>query len=466
MFKKILGSSSKDDKKRRSLGFSHKSKTSQDIQKENDQNILMMNLFKQNIAYFTKPSKPLMECPSIVGFKTMNKTMITKKDLVFAFCDENIFEGSIKIDCWSSLKMPIDKYKPGNPTLSLVPPEIEKDGYSIEINASSVDRVTDLHQMVIVDNDTEFPYYKQFFYRNPGVKHYLSKEDLVVVSIQKFKESSRCILRDKKGVVRCLIGKEEGDKPEKYDKFFKDSKNVICLENFPHIDDSLLNMETKQLITHYKIGVIYVKPNQTDENAIFRNQPNECSPAFWKFMDLIGSKIELNGWEGYRGGLDVKTGTTGTHSYISRANGFDLMFHVAPLLPLLKDDEQGLERKRHVGNDVVVLIFKEQADENDLFDPRILTSHFNSIYIVVTPENTSSFNYRYKICLAAKSEINPFPPYIEDDSWNFHDDNFKDLVLRKCINGERQAMFSPTFRLNYRRTIQILLKDILDAYYK
>ena len=92
MFKKILGSSK--DGKRKSLGFSHKQKTSQDKQKENDQNILMMNLFKQNISYFTKPSKPLMECPSIVGFKTMNKTMITKKDLVFAFCDENIFVSS------------------------------------------------------------------------------------------------------------------------------------------------------------------------------------------------------------------------------------------------------------------------------------------------------------------------------------------------------------------------------------
>ena len=464
MFKKLLGSNK--DPKRKSLGFSHKSKTTQDIQKENDQNILMMNLFKQNIAYFTKPSKPVMECPSIVGFKTMNKSMITKKDLVFAFCDENIFEGSIKIDCWSSLKMPVDKYIPGTTIQTLVPVEIEKDGYSIEANITSIDRITDLYQMVIVDNDSEFPYYKQFFHGRSNIKHYLSKEDLVVVSVQKFKESSRCILRDKKGVVRCLIGKDEGKEVEKYDKFFKEPKNVICLENNPQIDNALLEMEVKQLITHYKIGVIYVKPNQHDENEIFRNQPNECSPAFWKFMDLIGNKIELQGWEGYRGGLDVKTGTTGTHSYISRANGFDLMFHVAPLLPLLENDEQGLERKRHVGNDVVVLIFKEQEDENDTFDPRILTSHFNSIYIVVTPEKRTEDNSRYKICMAAKSEINPFPPYIEDDSWNFHDDNFKDLVLRKCINGERQAMFSPTFRLNYRRTIQILLKDILDAYYK
>ena len=79
------------------------------------------------------------------------------------------------------------------------------------------------------------------------------------------------------------------------------------------------------------------------------------------------------------------------------ANGFDLMFHVAPLLPLLENDEQGLERKRHVGNDVVVLIFKEQEDEEDTFDPRILTSHFNSIYIVVSPEKTSADNSRYKI---------------------------------------------------------------------
>ena len=35
------------------------------------------------------------------------------------------------------------------------------------------------------------------------------------------------------------------------------------------------------------------------------------------------------------------------------------MYHVAPLLPFYEKDAQQLERKRHVGNDVVNVIFVE-----------------------------------------------------------------------------------------------------------
>jgi RAP1 GTPase activating protein 1 len=53
------------------------------------------------------------------------------------------------------------------------------------------------------------------------------------------------------------------------------------------------------------------------------------------------------------------------------------MFHVATMLPLdQKDQEQPiLERKRHIGNDVIVLIFKEG---NTPIDPStIFRSQFN-----------------------------------------------------------------------------------------
>ena len=60
------------------------------------------------------------------------------------------------------------------------------------------------------------------------------------------------------------------------------------------------------------------------------------------------------------------------------------MFHVATMLPFQEKDAQKVERKRHIGNDVVVLIFKDRTDENDHFDPTILTSHFNSTLLVYT----------------------------------------------------------------------------------
>lgn len=50
------------------------------------------------------------------------------------------------------------------------------------------------------------------------------------------------------------------------------------------------------------------------------------------------------------------------------------MFHVSTLIPFYPKDEQQVERKRHLGNDVVLIIFKEG---NEPVDPRLIYSQFN-----------------------------------------------------------------------------------------
>lgn len=50
------------------------------------------------------------------------------------------------------------------------------------------------------------------------------------------------------------------------------------------------------------------------------------------------------------------------------------MFHVSTMLPFQEMDSQRVERKRHLGNDVVLIIFQ---DGKSPFDPRIIRSHFN-----------------------------------------------------------------------------------------
>ena len=71
------------------------------------------------------------------------------------------------------------------------------------------------------------------------------------------------------------------------------------------------------------------------------------------------------------------------------------MFHVSTMIPANEDDEIQVERKRHLGNDVVVIIFKEG---NQPFSPKIIRSHFNCVFIVVQklavpsfPETTDTF---------------------------------------------------------------------------
>ena len=64
------------------------------------------------------------------------------------------------------------------------------------------------------------------------------------------------------------------------------------------------------------------------------------------------------------------------------------MFHVSTMLPHYPLDLQQVEKKRHLGNDVVLIVFKEG---DQLFDPSQIRSEFNHIFIVVQKVHKSEF---------------------------------------------------------------------------
>jgi hypothetical protein len=97
----------------------------------------------------------------------------------------------------------------------------------------------------------------------------------------------------------------------------------------------------------------------------------------------LGETITLQNWELFRGGLDVKGNTTGTESVYTCFDNYEIMFHVSTMLPYNPNDEQKLERKRHLGNDVVVIVYKEGTTK---FDPSCIRSEFNHIFFVFQRE--------------------------------------------------------------------------------
>ena len=96
----------------------------------------------------------------------------------------------------------------------------------------------------------------------------------------------------------------------------------------------------------------------------------------------------MEGWTRFRGGLDTKGNTTGNHSIYSCYRGYEVMFHVATMLPFVSTDEQKLERKRHLGNDVVMIGYKEGKTK---FDPSCIHSMFNHIFIVIQKETKDKY---------------------------------------------------------------------------
>ena len=60
------------------------------------------------------------------------------------------------------------------------------------------------------------------------------------------------------------------------------------------------------------------------------------------------------------------------------------MFHVSTMLPYQEDDKQRVERKRHLGNDIGIILFN---DTGKPIVPSTLKSEFNHVVIGVTAGN-------------------------------------------------------------------------------
>lgn len=67
---------------------------------------------------------------------------------------------------------------------------------------------------------------------------------------------------------------------------------------------------------------------------------------------------------------------SGKHSIFTQFSDYEIMFHVSTLLPFEESDPQQIERKKHIGNDIVVIIFQD-SDSKTPWDPLTISSRFN-----------------------------------------------------------------------------------------
>lgn len=69
--------------------------------------------------------------------------------------------------------------------------------------------------------------------------------------------------------------------------------------------DQILKLDEQGLTNHYKVGVMFCKAGQNTEEEMYNNE--EAAPAFTEFLETIGRKVRLNGFDGYKAGLDNKS---------------------------------------------------------------------------------------------------------------------------------------------------------------
>ncbi|XP_050298130.1 rap1 GTPase-activating protein 1 isoform X2 [Anthonomus grandis grandis] len=247
--------------------------------------------------------------------------------------------------------------------------------------------------------------------------------------------------------------------PARMAKLLNDEVNVDNFQPVLHPKSSQLiaNYDEHVLVTTFKFGVLYQKHRQTTEEELFSNRVT--SPAFDDFLSLLGQRIQLKDHKGYRGGLDIQNGHTGDTAVYEVFKEREIMFHVSTLLPYTEQDPQQLQRKRHIGNDIVAIVFQE---ENTPFCPDMIASHFLHAFIVVQVLDPNTPNTRYKISVTARDDVPFFGPTLPTPAIFKHSPEFKEFLLTKLINAENACYKAEKFAKLELRTRTSLLQSLTD----
>ncbi|XP_050076837.1 rap1 GTPase-activating protein 1 isoform X2 [Anopheles maculipalpis] len=228
---------------------------------------------------------------------------------------------------------------------------------------------------------------------------------------------------------------------------------VVC----PKASALIASYDEHVLVTNFKFGVLYQRFGQTTEEELFCN--SDTTPAFDEFLDVLGQRIRLRDHKGYRGGLDIQNGHTGDTAVYDVFKEREIMFHVSTLLPYTEADPQQLQRKRHIGNDIVAIVFQE---ENTPFSPAMIASHFLHAFIVVQPIEPNTPNCRYKISVTARDDVPFFGPTLPQPSVFKKGPELKEFLLTKLINAENACYKADKFAQLELRTRSSLLQNLVD----
>ncbi|KAA8620271.1 tuberin [Pyrenophora tritici-repentis] len=174
-------------------------------------------------------------------------------------------------------------------------------------------------------------------------------------------------------------------------------------------------------VDNYKVGVIYIGEGQTNEREIFMNDMG--SPAYTSFISDLGTLCRLKGAKFNTGGLDTREDMDGEFTYCWRDRCMELVFHIPTMMPTNREDDMTYaNKKRHIGNDFVNIIFNDSGLPYN-FDT--FPSQFNYVHIVITPESRASFvdrrldtdptgrNRYYKVQAISKPGFPDISPAVE-----------------------------------------------------
>ncbi|XP_041479425.1 rap1 GTPase-activating protein 1-like isoform X1 [Lytechinus variegatus] len=308
--------------------------------------------------------------------------------------------------------------------------------------------------------------YRKYFLGKEHFNYFAQDEDLgpLVLSVKHetigTEDALRVVLRSKAGTIHDLLAVSTlGDSPipARIAKTLCDSITTERYQPvlFPKGSELIVSYDEHSFVNKFKFGVVYQCFGQSTEEEMFGNR--NSSPALDEFLEMLGDKVELKNFSGFRGGLDVNHGQTGTHSIYCKYHNNEIMFHVSTMLPYTEGDAQQLQRKRHIGNDIVAIIFQE---ENTPFIPDMIASNFLHAYIVVQAIQANSEETKYKVTITARNNVPPFGPILPAPSIYKKGSELKEFLLCKLLNAEHSCYKAQKFASIQARTRSALLDHL------
>lgn len=198
-----------------------------------------------------------------------------------------------------------------------------------------------------------------------------------------------------------------------------------------------------------KIAVLYVKQGQDCEKLILAN--STCSQGFKLFLQKLGKPVNLESHPCNLGALDPN-GTCGRTSIAYIDWEVEIMFHVPVLMPTDPSDPQQVLKKRHVGNDLVSIVWSENWKE---YRPDTFVTHFNFVNIIIYPTGTQL----YRICIQNKLNLN-FGPLKDGMVVNW---KILPFLIRSTAINANKAIKVYKFPMLEKQTM-IRQKKILEIY--
>jgi len=232
-------------------------------------------------------------------------------------------------------------------------------------------------------------------------------------------------------------------------------KSFTLLENSSRFYRSLAQLDKTPGREMMKIGLICVKEGQEDQKIILRNDTAHRSPIYEELVNGLGWEVDVPSHKGYLGGLDKKM-TTGPVALYYANSTMEVIFHEITLMPTVENDEQQILKKRHVGNDIVHIVWSEHCRN---YKPDTITSQFNDAHIVIYPLPNGLF----RVQIFRKEEKIPlFGPLIHGMAINKQ--LLAQLVRATAINANRYVRYNTEGYMRPYPTRQKQLAEITSRY--